>query len=40
MALKLDQIDHLGATNYTMKKAILAPSAPKQLFFGAETVLF
>jgi hypothetical protein len=35
MALKLDQIDPLGATNYTMKKAILAPSALKQLFFGA-----
>ena len=27
MALKLDQIDPLGATNYAIKKAILAPSA-------------
>jgi hypothetical protein len=40
MALKSNQIDSLGATNYTMKKAILAPSAIKQLFFGAETALF
>jgi hypothetical protein len=40
MALKLNQIDPLGATSYTMKKAVLAPSALKQLFFGAETALF
>jgi hypothetical protein len=40
MALKLNQIDPLGATNYTMKKAISTPSALKQLFFGAETALF
>jgi hypothetical protein len=37
MVLKLNQIDRLGATNYTMKKYILAPSALKQLFIGAET---
>jgi hypothetical protein len=40
MALKSNQIDPSGATNYIVKKAILAPSALKQLFFGAETALF